>query len=279
MVATAMPNSNITTLAVQAETLTPVDRHEAAQIAAAELNQLLALLDQLSGDDWTQPTDCTEWNVHDMTAHLAGACAAYARWKDFFNQIVFNPYIMKAPVKVDAINRVQLENRAGVAPGDLISEFRQVAPRAIQIRKNLPGFMRSIRADLGPPCGKAPVAYLMDTIYPRDQWMHRMDICRATGKDFVVTPGHDGRLLDLVMVDIAQVLAGSVRIQVNVTGALSATYRFGDGEPEAEIDIDFRTLNRRSSARLSVADTLPEVTVRGDQSLAQTFLERCEVLY
>ncbi|MCB9456992.1 MAG: maleylpyruvate isomerase family mycothiol-dependent enzyme [Anaerolineaceae bacterium] len=271
--------SNIDPGIKQAETITPVSIPEAAQIAAFEVQQVLNLLGQLDGDDWTQPTDCTEWNVRDMTAHLAGACAMWASWGQFFRQSLLNPHILKTAVTVDALNRRQLEDRAGTAPRDLITELSEVGPKAVRTRRNLPGLIRKIRIPAQPMPGTMSLAYLVDVIYPRDQWMHRMDICRATGKTLVITPGHDERLLDLVMLDIATKLGGKFALIVNITGALATSYRLGSSEPQAEIDMDYRAINRRSSGRITPDAALTDVAIRGDKAVAADFLRECEVLY
>jgi hypothetical protein len=49
-----------------------------------------------------------------------------------------------------------------------------------------------------------PLDYLIDLIYTRDMWMHRLDICRATGREMVQTPQHDGRITTLVVRDLAR---------------------------------------------------------------------------
>lgn len=280
----AAPISNLTGSSIEpgikpAETITPVSTPEAAQIAALEVQQVLNLLGQLDGDDWTQPTDCSEWNVRDMAAHLAGACAMWASWGQFFHQAILNPHILKTVVTVDALNRRQLEDRAGTAPRELITELREVGPKAVRTRQNLPGLIRKIRIPAQPMPGTMSLAYLVDVIYPRDQWMHRMDICRATGKTLVITPGHDERLLDLVMLDIATKLEGKFALIVNITGALTASYRLGNSEPQAEMDVDYQALNRRSSGRITTDAALTGVTIRGDQAVAAGFLRDCEVLY
>jgi len=46
---------------------------EARELAQTEYERVLSLLQMLEGDDWQQPTYCTEWNVREMVAHLAGA--------------------------------------------------------------------------------------------------------------------------------------------------------------------------------------------------------------
>lgn len=263
----------------QAENIAPLHKEEAAQIANFELNQVLSLLEQLDGEDWTQPTDCTEWNVHDMTAHLAGACAGWASWGQFLRQVVLNPHMRQTDVPVDAINKRQLQDRAGKAPQALIDELRAVGATAVRTRRNLPGVIRRLRIDAKPMPGKMSFAYLVDVIYPRDQWMHRMDICRATGKTLVITPAHDERLLDLVMLDVAETLGGEIPVQVNITGGLTTSYCFGDGEPQAELNIDFHEFNRRASMRTTAEEARQTVTVRGDEAVVTEFLQKCPVLY
>jgi uncharacterized protein (TIGR03083 family) len=267
------------TAVIQADAIAPVDRHEAAHLAAFELDQVLNLLEMLDGDDWTQPTECTEWNVRAMAGHLAGGCAGWARWRDFRRQTLMNPYIRKAAMPIDAINRREVEDRAHLTPRQVIDELRVVGPAAIRNRKNLPALLRRIKISAAPLPGKMSVAYLADVIYPRDQWMHRMDLCRATGKAWVINPDHDRRLLGLILLDMATVLAGRLSLVVHVTGALTASYRIGHGEPQAEIDIDLFTLNRRSSGRISADEAFSLAQVRGDQDTASDFLQHCEVLY
>jgi hypothetical protein len=185
----------------------------------------------------------------------------------------------KMPVPVDAINRRELEDRADVTPAQLIAELRLVGPKAIRTRRNLPGFIRALRIPALPMPGKMSMAYLVDVVYPRDQWMHRMDLCRATGQDWIANPDHDRRLLDLIIRDMTYTPAGGYAVALNVTGPLNAAYRFGHSEPAAEIDIDFIELNRRASGRTSADEALASAQVRGDESVARAFLDACEVLY
>ena len=263
----------------QAENIASINAEEASQISAFELDQVLNLLELLEEDDWAQPTDCTEWNIRDMTAHLAGACAGYANWKDFRRQAIFNAHIFRTIVTIDGINKRQLEDRVDKSPHELVDELHEVGPIAVRTRKNLPGILRILHIPAQPMPGFMSIRYLVDVIYPRDQWMHRMDICRATGKTLIITLGHDDRLLDQVMRDVAKTLRGKLAIQVNITGALRASYRFGSGEPIAELDIDFLTFNRRASMRITAAEALQGVTIRGDDTIAKSFFQKCSVLY
>src|SRR5690606_12226954 len=89
---------------------------EGVALAAAELERVIALVESLEGEDWTQPTDCTEWNVREMVAHLAGALVASASFAEFKRQMMQNPYMKEMPQQIDAINRVQVEDRAERTP-------------------------------------------------------------------------------------------------------------------------------------------------------------------
>ena len=52
-----------------ARQIIPFQPHEMAPLARTELLRFLTLVESLSGDDWTQPTDCTAWNVRAVLAH------------------------------------------------------------------------------------------------------------------------------------------------------------------------------------------------------------------
>lgn len=278
MVTLALDHPQTATKALQpAEAIPPVDKVEAAQIARFELQQVLNLLEQLEGADWTQPTECTAWNVQRMAAHLAGGCAGWANWRNFSRQMLFNPYLLQMPVPVDAINRREVEDRQHMSPPELIAELREVGEKAVRNRQRLPEFLRKIEIPASPMPGKMSFAYLADVVYPRDQWMHRMDLCRATGKAWDSHPEHDARLMALIMLDIAKNLAGRLNLVVHVTGVQS--YRFGQGASQAELTIDLLTLNRRSSGRINADEALKLAEVAGDWAVAKNFLESCEVLY
>ena len=48
------------------------------------------------------------------------------------------------------------------------------------------------------------MGYLLDVILTRDPWMHRVDIARATGREMVLTPEHDGRIIADVVAEWAR---------------------------------------------------------------------------
>lgn len=256
---------------------------EAGKLAATEAKRLLNLIESLTGDDWKQPTDCTEWVVRDIVAHLAGAAAAQASWAEFKRQNISNPYMKEVNVKIDAINRRQVEDRAGATNEELVAEFRENAPKAVRTRQRLPWLLRQLRLPLGPPLGFSSIGYLIDTIYTRDQWMHRHDISLATGREMVVTPEHDGRIVTLVIRDLGRKMKGQLQgwtIDLLLLGKAGGTFRFGaKRRADAAIEIDVLTFNRLASGRLSAEVALAQAAIEGDRAIATWFLKQTDVPY
>jgi uncharacterized protein (TIGR03083 family) len=54
--------------------LPQTDPDQAAGIGQAEGQATLALLRALGDGDWTRPTNCTEWDVRTLVAHLVAQC-------------------------------------------------------------------------------------------------------------------------------------------------------------------------------------------------------------
>ncbi len=229
------------------------------------------------------PDYCTEWNVRAVVAHLAGACAAFTKWEDFKRQFVQNPYMTEFDQKVDGVNKRQLEDRAERTLTELVEEFRVVAPAATRTRQRLPWLLRRMRVPFGPPLGTTSVEYLTDLIYTRDQWMHRYDICAATGKEMVVTPDHDGRIVALVVRDVANKLRheiGNRTVIVTLVGKLSASYRFGPSDnPGCRIELDVFDFNLLASGRVALSELRPRIAISGDERIARWFLQNVEVPY
>lgn len=255
---------------------------EAGQLAQTEVARVLALLGTLEGDDWSRPTYCTDWTVRQMVAHLAGAVTGSTSLGEFLRQNVLHPYTRRHSDPVDGTNRLQVEERAAMTTEDLIAEFRRNGQAAVDNRQRLPWWVRKIRLPMGS-LGFAPIEYLMGTIYPRDQWMHRYDICAATGKRMVVTPEHDGRIVALVLRDIAAKLDAPLRtrsITLRLTGELEDVYRFGAPDmPHAEVEMDGFDFNLAASGRIPSAEAPQRAHISGDIAVAEWFLGNMAVPY
>lgn len=259
------------------------DHAEAGRLAQTEYERVLAVLESLEGDDWSQQTYCTEWDVRDMAAHLAGSVTASTSLAQFRHVYMTNPYLKQMDEPADAANRLQVEERSEMTAAQVVDEFRRSGPIAIRKRDALPWIVRAIPLPMGPDIGLKSVGYLMDVIYPRDEWMHRYDICAATGKQMVVTPQHDGRLIALVVWELARKIRrelGERTILLRLTGEAGGDYLFGaQSEPDCILEMSVFTFALRSSERITVAETEARVDVQGDNRLADWFMHNMEVPY
>jgi uncharacterized protein (TIGR03083 family) len=261
----------------------PLTHAEAGILSQTEYERTLVVLEQLSGDDWLQPTYCTAWTVRAMVAHLAGAVTGSTSVGEFVRQNMTNPYLKEVADPVDGINRLQLEERAGKSNAELVAEFRTNGQAAVRNRQKLPWAVRKLRAPMGPALGLTALEYLLDTLYPRDQWMHRYDICAATGKKMMVTPEHDGRLTALVVRDIDRKLKGQLgqrSLALNLTGAIGCEYLFGQASaPASTLQMDVYDFHLRASGRITAAEAAAHAVFGGDRAAGEWFLQNMEVVY
>ena len=87
--------------------------------------------------------------------------------------------------------------------------------------------------------------------------MHRIDICRATGRDVVLSAGHDGRILADVVADWAR--RPGQPFTLTLTGPAGGLFRAGDTGPGLELDaVQFaRILSGRDRAPGLLATAVP----------------------
>jgi hypothetical protein len=87
--------------------------------------------------------------------------------------------------------------------------------------------------------------------------MHRIDICRATGRDALLTAGHDGRILADVVADWAR--RHGQPFTLTLTGPAGGWFRAGDCGPDLELDaVQFaRILSGRDRASGLLATAVP----------------------
>ena len=95
-------------LVVDASHIPALDHAEAGRMAREELDRFLTLVESLSGEDWEQRTDCTEWTVRDILAHQAGAYAGGASFAEFRRQYSARP--APGQLLVDAAGKERVVN-------------------------------------------------------------------------------------------------------------------------------------------------------------------------
>ncbi len=212
-----------------------ISRAEAPALAEEEYRRLLALLRDLDEPDWARSTDCPEWDVRAMVAHVVGACESCASLREQVHQLRAGKKAARARggPEVDGINEVQVRERADLSPAVLVERFEGVIPKAVRGRRRPPAPVRGI--DVGDAfTGRIPLGWLMDVIYTRDTWMHRVDIARATGRPLELTAEHDGRIVADVVADWAS-LHGQP-FDLTLTGPAGGGFRQAEGGPSWKLD-------------------------------------------
>jgi uncharacterized protein (TIGR03083 family) len=211
-------------------------RAVADRLAATEYDRVLAVLRDLTADDWAKPTACPGWDVKAMAGHLLGMAEFAASPRETMRQA--RAARRAGGVWIDALTALQVAEHACLTPAELVARFAAVAPRAARGRRRVPGLLRRRRLPDDQPVGDSTepwtYGYVVETIATRDNWMHRMDIAAATGRPPVLTADHDGVLI----ADVAREWAGrhGQPCALTLAGPAGGSFRFGAGGPGLELD-------------------------------------------
>ncbi len=262
-----------------AESIPCINADEAHRLMTTSFNRFMHLIESLDPEDWSKPTACTAWNVHDIVAHQAGGYTSGVSYGEMLRQYVRIPKPGQLPE--DAINALQVGERKNISPAVLIDELKQVGPEAAH---NWAHGFRAIRwmAIPHPVGGFMSLHYLISVIHSRDTWMHRLDICRATNRPFEQTREHDGRIVELVVLDTAKKLNKKLNghaITIVLTGVSGSTWKIGKGDPAAEMEMDVLDFSIFVSGRFSYEEGMKRVKISGDQNLVKNAFKNLLILY
>lgn len=244
--------------AVDPRVIPPIDRAEMRVLARTEYRRLIHLLDDLDDAEWELPTDCDDWTVHDIVAHLLGTAEANASVRENRRQIVSGQRLARRHGldDIDGINRLQVEGRRHLAPAELRTALSRAAPRAVRGRYRTPRPLRRFRVP-SPTGGSLSFGSLVDIVYTRDQWMHRIDVARATGRALELTAEHDGRIVADVVRQWA--VGHDQPFDLELTGPAGGSFRRGGVAPRFELDaVEFC---RGLSGRATLPADLPAAPV------------------
>jgi uncharacterized protein (TIGR03083 family) len=192
---------------ISVETIAPLGHDEAMDLATAEWDRLLAVIDGLRDQDWSQQTDCTDWDVKSMLGHILGALELQADPEERTRQLSAAAAVAAQTgcLRLDAMTALQVREHAALTPDHLRDAVHQAAPRGLAARRATTQELRDTPYDPQLP-GEAgwTFGYLYDVIHTRDPWIHRVDISRATGREMELSPDHDGRIVADVVADWAR---------------------------------------------------------------------------
>ena len=224
---------------------------EAMAVAAVEYDRLLELVDRLAPEDWARETDCPGWDVRDMVSHLLGFMKANADPAETGRQVAVATRDAQEQgiLRLDAQTALHVREHAHLTPAHVAAEVHAWAGRALAGRTGTPAEVRGSTFSTGLP-GEADwtFGYLIDVVFTRDLWMHRVDICRATGRPMQLTPEHDGRIVADVVADWGRRHGQPFTLRLD--GPAGGSFVAGRAGPEIRLDaVEFcRILSGRGPA-------------------------------
>jgi uncharacterized protein (TIGR03083 family) len=218
----------------------PVGHREAMTLAEGEFAQMIARLRSLSADDWGRSTVCELWDVRTMASHVLAMAESQASFRQFTHD--FRAAGKRTSGKmIDAMTATQVAERSSLTPETIITRLEAVAPKSVKARRRTPAPMRwAVRMKQDPPfdAERWKFGYLIDTIFTRDTWMHRLDISRATGRAMALSAGHDGRLIDDIVAEWAR--RHGQPFKLTLTGPAGGSWHVGGDGEQLELDaLDF----------------------------------------
>lgn len=246
---------------IDADTLAPLTHTEGMRLFGAELQRNLDLIRGFSDKDWAAPTECPAWDVRQLYLHVLGACESGASLRELVHQM----WAARSYQRVNggpqeaALSAVQVADRNRLTPRELVARFSVAAPAAVRGRTRLPAIVRRAHLKVdGPVAETWTLGYLVDTIYLRDAWMHRIDASRAVGAPLVLTQDHDGRIVADVVGEWAR--RHGQQFTLTLTGPAGGRFtgHGGSGAGSTMDAVEFcRTLAGRESAAGLLATVVP----------------------
>jgi len=242
-----------------------LEHETAARLAATEYDRYRDLLRSLDAADWARPTDCPGWDVRAMAAHNLGMAENAASVPRMLREHLASLREMRRDggggSATDRMTARQVAERADMTPAQIVARFAEVAPRAAAARRRRPAAMRALPLGAitleGGTSEPWSMGFLMDTILTRDLWMHRMDTCRAIGREPVLTSDHDG----VLVADVVAEWAGrhGAPCTLVLTGPAGGRWELGAPDPLLELDaLTFcRTVSLRERGTGLLATEVP----------------------
>jgi len=211
----------------------------ALRLAATEYERCADLFRSLSSEDWTARTECPDWDVRQMAAHMLGMVEMAASVRENIRQQVKGA---RTGGGVDALTALQVAERADWTPQRITDRYASRAAAAVRGRRRFPAVVlrRTIpeKQLVNGAEESWTFGYLVDVILTRDPWMHRIDITQATGAALQLTPEHDGVIVADVVAEWAD--RHGRDFELVLTGPAGGRWTAGENGPTLELDaVDF----------------------------------------
>ncbi len=250
----------MTTIEITA--ITPLTHQEAMRLQAEELDCTLSSLRALDDPEWSAATDCPDWDVRAMYQHVLGACESGASMRENIHQLRRARAYRKhqgGPLEA-ALSAVQVSERRDLSPVQIVQRLAAIAPKTVRGRNRIPRFVRNhakLAVD-GPVYETWKMGYLIDTIYLRDLWMHRVDVSQALNRPLALSADHDGRIVADVAAEWAR--RHGKPFVLELTGPAGGTYAHGPEQSGAEhLSMDAVEFCRTLAGRVAATGLLSTV--------------------
>ncbi|HWF57678.1 MAG TPA: maleylpyruvate isomerase family mycothiol-dependent enzyme [Candidatus Dormibacteraeota bacterium] len=232
------------------ETIPALGHDTAMDLADAEYDRLLAVVDDLRGDDWARQTDCPAWDVNAMLGHVLGMLELQADVDERMRQIRAAAEVSarSGGLRLDALTALQVREHERLQPEQVRRALHEATPRGLAARRAMTAEQLAAPYDpLLPGEATWTFGYLFDVVHTRDPWIHRVDICRAIGRDVVLSSEHDGMIVADVVADWAR--RHGQPFTLTLGGPAGGSFRAGSGGADLELDaVEFcRILSGRES--------------------------------
>ena len=231
-----------------------LDRELAMRLAATEYDKVADLLEGLTAEQWSAPTECPGWDVRAMAGHMLGMAQMAASLREMVRQqrAAASRQKRDGGLNIDALTAVQVDKNAGLTTAEVVDAMRVVGPKAARARRRTPALVRNRTLPEPQVVGGEDelwrIGFLLDTILTRDPFLHRIDICRATGLALDASADHEGHIVEDVVHEWADRHGAPYRLEL--TGPAGGRWEKGTGEQITMDAIEFcRAVGGRADHR------------------------------
>jgi len=258
-------------------------------------NALLALLNELTPEEWNRPTVCSQWSVKDIAAHLLGGqIGILSRKRDHY-------LFSGDPIRewddlvtlINSLNDTWVKAASRLSPRLLCELLKLTGEQVCQYFKTLDPYAQGDPVDWAGP-NRVPVWLDLAREYT-EWWHHQQQIRDAVGKPGLKEPTYFRPLLDTFVRALphtyrnVEALEGTLLV-LTITGdsggqwglhrnnGLWLLYTDVTEPADAEAIMDQEVAWRLFTKGISSHEANAAATLAGDVSLAAQALEMVSVI-
>ncbi len=242
---------------------------ETAHLFAPLHQQLLTLLDSLTPTDWSRPTACPGWTVHDIAAHILDTQLRLLSIGRDGHRLA--PPTTDLNTFLNGLNATWVTAAQRLSPRVLTDLLRLTGPQLATYVTALDPYATAL----------FPVAWAGHTRSDQwfdtarnytEYWHHQQQIRDAVG----AAPLYDRLWFHPVLALFVEAVPAAMPgqgIELTITGDAGGTWRFSSAAPlAATFTLSADHAWRLFTKALSPAQARPRITATGDPALLEQFL-------